>query len=169
MYRARSAAYVLLIFSHPRKFIRHPFPNTELHTRITGKISYDDIIDPSTGELLVEKDTEISADVAEAIQNTGINIVDVKVNDKKVRVIGNGTVNIHNFVTDVDISDLHFKEYVNYEVLKSILDTTEPEKLQKELEQEMKKRTIVGESVGLRKDSEKFLKIVLEKKKRKWE
>ena len=42
-------------------------------------------------------------------------------------------------------------------------------KLQKELEQEMKKRTIVGESVGLRKDSEKFLKIVLEKKKRKWE
>lgn len=38
-------------------------------------------------------------------------------------------------------------------------------KLQKELEQEMKKRTIVGESVGLRKDSEKFLKIVLEKRK----
>ena len=106
-----------------------------LATRITGKISYDDIIDPSTGELLVEKDTEISADVAEAIQNTGINIVDVKVNDKKVRVIGNGTVNIHNFVTDIDISDLHFKEYVNYEVLKSILDTTEPEKLHKVLAQ----------------------------------
>lgn len=38
-------------------------------------------------------------------------------------------------------------------------------KLQKELEQEMKKRTIVGKSVGLRKDSEKFLKIVLEKRK----
>ena len=38
-------------------------------------------------------------------------------------------------------------------------------KLQKELEQEMKKRTIVGESVGWRKDSEKFLKIVLEKRK----
>lgn len=38
-------------------------------------------------------------------------------------------------------------------------------KLQKELEQEMKKRTIVRESVGLRKDSEKFLKIVLEKRK----
>ena len=34
-------------------------------------------------------------------------------------------------------------------------------KLQKELEQEMKKRTIVREGVGLRKDSEKFLKIVL--------
>ena len=106
-----------------------------LANRIAGKISYDDIIDPTTGELLVEKDSEISEEVAEAIQNTGINIVDLKINDKKVRVIGNGTVNIHSFVTDIDISDLHFKEYVNYEVLKSILDTTEPEKLHKVLEQ----------------------------------
>ena len=39
-------------------------------------------------------------------------------------------------------------------------------KLQKELEQEMKKRTIVREGVGLRKDSEKFLKIVLKKEKK---
>jgi len=129
-----------LFFDHRRydlsKVGRFKFnQKLSLATRITGKISYDDIIDPSTGELLVEKDTEISADVAEAIQNTGINIVDVKVNDKKVRVIGNGTVNIHNFVTDVDISDLHFKEYVNYGVLKSILDTTEPEKLHKVLAQ----------------------------------
>ena len=129
-----------LFFDHRRydlsKVGRFKFnQKLSLATRITGKISYDDIIDPSTGELLVEKDTEISADVAEAIQNTGINIVDVKVNDKKVRVIGNGTVNIHNFVTDIDISDLHFKEYVNYEVLKSILDTTDPEKLHKVLAQ----------------------------------
>ena len=129
-----------LFFDHRRydlsKVGRFKFnQKLSLATRITGKISYDDIIDPSTGELLVEKDTEISADVAEAIQNTGINIVDVKVNDKRVRVIGNGTVNIHNFVTDIDISDLHFKEYVNYEVLKSILDTTEPEKLHKVLAQ----------------------------------
>ena len=129
-----------LFFDHRRYDLsrvgRYKFnQKLSLANRITGRISYDDIIDPSTGELLVEKDTEISEDIARAIQNTGINIVDVKVNDKKVRVIGNGTVNIHNFVTDVDISDLHFKEYVNYEVLKSILDTTEPEKLHKVLAQ----------------------------------
>ena len=94
-----------------------------LASRIAGKVAYEDIIDPSTGEVLVEKDSVISEEVAEEIQNTGLNIVDVKVGDTKVRIIGNGTVNIHNFVTNVDISDLHFKEYVNYEVLKSILDT----------------------------------------------
>ena len=129
-----------LFFDHRRydlaKVGRFKFnQKLSLASRITGRISYNDIIDPATGELLVEKDTEISAEVAEAIQNTGINIVDLKINDKKVRVIGNGTVNIHNFVTDVDISDLHFKEYVNYEVLKSILDTTEPQKLHKVLKQ----------------------------------
>ena len=48
---------------------------------------------------------------------------------KKVVVIGNGTVNIHSILPDVDLSDLHIKEMVNYEVLKSIIDTTEKDKL----------------------------------------
>ena len=106
-----------------------------LASRIAGKVAFEDIIDPLTGEVLVEKDTVISKEIAEDIQNTGLNIVDVKVGDKKVRIIGNGTVNIHKFVTDVDISDLHFKEEVNYGVLKSILDTTDKKDLHKVLEE----------------------------------
>ena len=104
-----------------------------LASRIAGKVAFEDIIDPASGEILVEKDNVISKEVAEDIQNTGLNIVDIKVNDEKVRIIGNGTVNIHKFVTNVDISDLHFKEYVNYEVLKSILDTTDKKDLHKVL------------------------------------
>ena len=71
----------------------------------------------------------ITEDVAIAIQDTGINVVNVNVNGKKVVVIGNGTVNIHSILPDVDLSDLHIKEMVNYEVLKSIIDTTEKDKL----------------------------------------
>ena len=104
-----------------------------LASRIAGKVAFNDIIDPETGEVLVEKDSVISKEVAEDIQNTGLNIVDIKVGDQKVRIIGNGTVNIHKIVTDVDISDLHFKEEVNYEVLKSILDTTDKKDLHKVL------------------------------------
>ena len=100
-----------------------------LATRITGKMAYEDIADPSTGEVLVEKDNMITEDVAIAIQDTGINIVNLNVDGKKVVVIGNGTVNIHSMLPDVDLSDLHIKEMVNYEVLKSIIDTTEKEKL----------------------------------------
>jgi len=100
-----------------------------LATRITGKIAYEDIADPETGEVLVEKDNMITEDVAIAIQDTGINVVNVNVDGKKVVVIGNGTVNIHSILPDVDLSDLHIKEMVNYEVLKSIIDTTEKDKL----------------------------------------
>ena len=106
-----------------------------LASRIAGKVAFEDIIDPTTGEVLVEKDNVISEEIAEEIQNTGLNIVDVKVGETKVRIIGNGTVNIHKFVTDVDISDLHFKEEVNYEVLKSILDTTDKKDLHKVLKE----------------------------------
>lgn len=100
-----------------------------LTTRITGQVAYDDIVDPSTGEVLAEKNTRITAEAAEAIQDSGINIVDVLVDDQKVRVIGNGIVNIHKMLPNVDLSDLHFKEGVNYNVLKSIMDTTPDEKL----------------------------------------
>ena len=100
-----------------------------LASRITGKIAFDNIIDSETGEVLVQKDNVISEDVAENIQNLGINIVDIKIEDRKVRIIGNGTVNIHKYLPTLDLSDLHIKEYVNYNVLKLILDTEKQEEL----------------------------------------
>ena len=129
------------LFFDPRRYDlskvgRYKFnEKLSLAKRISGRVAFADIIDPETGEVLVEKDTIITAEKAEEIQNTGINSVDIKINEKKVKVIGNGTVNIHNFVTDVDISDLHFKEMVNYEVLKNILDNTSKEDLHKIIEE----------------------------------
>ena len=99
--------------------------------RIENQIAYNDIVNPETGEVFVEKDAVITKDAAIQIQNSGINIVDVKVEDKKVRIIGNGTVDIHSFVdTDIDI-----KELVNYEVLKNILDNTEQKDLNKVIDE----------------------------------
>ena len=103
-----------------------------LATRIQGHIAFDNIVNPETGEVLVEKDSMISKEKAVEIQNTGINIVDVKVDNKKVRVIGNGTVDIHAFV---DIEDLDIKELVNYEILKNILDNTEKKDLKKVIQE----------------------------------
>ena len=105
--------------------------------RITGKVAFDDIVNGETGEVLVEKGNVITSDVAEEIQNAGINIVDVKVDEKKVRVIGNGTVNIHKYLPNVDLSDLHIKEYVNLDVLKSIVDNTEEKDLHDMIKERM--------------------------------
>ncbi len=107
-----------------------------LATRIENKIAFEDIIDEETGELLVSKDTIITKEMARKIQDAGINIVNVKVEDKKVRVIGNGTVDIHNVVS-IDLSDSNIKEEVNYSVLKHILETTEEKDLKKAIEENM--------------------------------
>ncbi len=118
------------LFFDPRRYDlakvgRYKFnKKLSLATRITGRIAFADIIDPETGEVLAEKDTMITEDVAIAIQNSGINSVDVKVEDKPVKVIGNGTVNIHEMLPNVKLSDLHIREMVSYPVLKSIIDTT---------------------------------------------
>ena len=123
------------LFFDPRRYDlakvgRYKFnKKLSLATRITGKVAFEDIVDTETGEVLVQKGSVITEEVAENIQNSGINIVDVNVDDKRVRIIGNGTVNIHKFLPNVDISDLHIKEYVNYSVLKSIIDETEEDKL----------------------------------------
>ena len=102
-----------------------------LANRITGKIAFADIVDPETGEIFVSADEQITEDIAEAIQNAGINIVDIKYNDQKIRIIGNGTVNIHKVLPDFKFGKLHFKENVNYAVLKNILDNTDEKDLAK--------------------------------------
>ena len=106
-----------------------------LAARITGHIAYDDIMDQETGEVFVNAGEIISEDIAEQIQNSGINIVDLKLNDKKVRVIGNGTVNIYKALPTVDLSKVHFKDEVNYAVLQNILANTSEEDLPQVLQE----------------------------------
>jgi len=91
-----------------------------LSTRITGKISANDIVDSETGEVFVQAGEKITAEVAKDIQNSGINIVDIMVGERKVRIIGNGTVDIHAVLPTIDLSSLNIKELVNYNVLKNI-------------------------------------------------
>ena len=131
------------LFFDPRRYDlakvgRYKFnKKLSLASRIEGKVAFEDIVDPETGEVLVEKDNVISEETAENIQNSGINVVDIKIDEKKVRIIGNGTVNIHKYLPNVDVSDLHIKEYVNYEVLKSIVESTDEDKLHDTIKERM--------------------------------
>ena len=119
----------------------------DLSSRIVNQVTFDDIVNGETGEVIVEKDTVISKEQANEIQNAGINIVDLKVNDKKVRVIGNGTVDLKAYV---DSDEINIKEKVNYAVLKNILDTTEEKDLVKvinERKDELVPKNIVTEDM----------------------
>ncbi len=106
-----------------------------LATRIKGKTAATDIMDNETGEVFVQAGEIITEEIAENIQNSGINIVDIVVGEKTIRIIGNGTVNIHKVLPAIDLSSLHIKEMVNYQVLKDIIDNTDEKDLLKILKE----------------------------------
>lgn len=93
-----------------------------LKTRIANLKSAKKIVNPVTGEILVEEGEKISKEKAEEIQNCGINVVEVLVEGKVVKVIGNNTVDINKYPMSYDVSSLNIKEAVNLSVLKEILD-----------------------------------------------
>ena len=102
-----------------------------INLRLINQIAAVDVINPSTGEVMVEQGEKISREMAEAIQCAGINSVDVLVEDRVVRVIGNYFVDI-NKVVPFDISDLNIREFVHYPTLMEILDNYDDEATIKE-------------------------------------
>ncbi|WP_432792719.1 DNA-directed RNA polymerase subunit beta [Peptacetobacter hiranonis] len=100
--------------------------------RIMNRIAARDIVNPETGEVFVKAGETIGYNVAKDIQNAGINVVHLLVDDEKeIKVIGNNFVDIEAHV-NFDISDLKIKEKVHYPTLKEILDNYDDEEEIKE-------------------------------------
>lgn len=108
-----------------------------LAARITGQYAFTDVIDPRTGEILVEEGQVIDEETAEKIQNSGINSVEIKVGeDRGFKVIGNGTVDIDEYGVPFSTEGLRLDEKVNFEVLTNILDSGfPPEEMREEAKQ----------------------------------
>lgn len=104
-----------------------------LMSRVVNHISFNDIFDPITGEILVEKGEKITREIGYRIQNSGINFVDLLIDDKCVKVVGNNWVNIKEFI-NFDLSDVGINDYVYYPVLSSILSScSSNDEIKKEL------------------------------------
>jgi len=104
------------------KFGRFKFnKKLSLASRIAGHRSAERIVSPVTGEILVEEDEYIDREKAEAIQNSGINSVYLSVEGKKVRVIGNGTVDLKAYL-GFDVSDVGISEKVRFSVLRELME-----------------------------------------------
>ena len=102
-----------------------------INLRLINQIAATDIINPSTGEIMVEQGEKISRAMAADIQNAGINSVDILVEDKVLRVIGNHFVDLEK-VVPFDVSDLNIREAVHYPTLMEILDNYDDEQSIKE-------------------------------------
>lgn len=106
-----------------------------LWSRIWGKISADQIVDPQTGEILIEKGDKISKEQAKAIQNAGINSVKLLEDGREAKVVGNNFVDRDSVDIPFDISEidqLKLSKMLHYPVVKEILETCSNEEEIKE-------------------------------------
>ena len=91
-------------------------------SRISGLRIAEQIVNPLTGEILVEAGEKVSRENAELIQNAGINQVYVQLdNGKTAKLVGNNFVDANGFL-DFDPSQVGIIEKVHYPTLKSILN-----------------------------------------------
>ena len=109
-----------------------------LANRLVDVTVAEDVIDPSTGEILIEKDGKVSRALAKTIEDAGVNYVMVYAmhddsHENVTKVIGNNFVDIRGFI-DFDVTELGVAEKVYYPVLMEIInDSDDEEKIRRQL------------------------------------
>lgn len=96
-------------------------------SRITDHIAAEDVEDAETGEFFVSEGDVIDRETAVAIENAGINLVKIRVDDQIVHVVGNHFVDRNAFGIDFDWAKHHFSEKVYYPVVHEVLEAFEDE------------------------------------------
>ena len=91
-----------------------------LRNRIKGQVLAEDVVDASTGEILAEKGTRVTRELADDIQYAAVPYVWIQTEERNVKVLSNLMVDITRWV-DVDQKEVGVTEEVYYPVLERIL------------------------------------------------
>ena len=89
--------------------------------RIAGKTLMLPVTDPSTGEIIADEGETLTRARAQELAARGVNEVVLNVDDKAVKVFGNGMVDLKDFVGFDPKKELGIKEKVRFSVLQEIL------------------------------------------------
>ncbi len=93
-----------------------------LASRVYNRIAAETIADPETGEIYVSAGERISREMAETIQNAGINHVYLELEGGKVvKIVGNNFVDARRFL-DFDPAEAGINEKVHFPTLMEILN-----------------------------------------------
>ena len=99
--------------------------------RIRGHVVDQDIIDPTTGEVIIAAGERIPAaktdPLAKKIQDAGVNDIYLRLEDRVVRVLGNNFVDAAAWLSEEEIEKAGINEMVHLPTLKQLLETAEQE------------------------------------------
>ena len=96
-----------------------------LRNRINGQVLAEDVVDVTTGEIIAEKGTTVTRELADAIQNAGVPFVWVQAEERNVKILSNLMVDINAQIEGIDTKELGVTEAVYYPVLAKILEENE--------------------------------------------
>ena len=97
-----------------------------LKNRIAGHVLAEDVIDPSTGEVLFAAGTTLTREDADAIQNAAVPFVYIQTEEKNVKVLSNLMVDLSEYV-GFDPKEAGIHEQVYYPVLEKLLQEYDDE------------------------------------------
>ncbi|MDO5112683.1 MAG: DNA-directed RNA polymerase subunit beta, partial [Clostridia bacterium] len=97
-----------------------------LASRLYNQIAAEDVIDPSTGEILIQKGEKLDRAKAKAIENAGVEGVYIQIQDRTLRVLGNRFVDASKYLS-FDPADAGINEKVLYPKLVELLAQIEAE------------------------------------------
>jgi DNA-directed RNA polymerase subunit beta len=97
-----------------------------LKNRIAGHVLAEDVVDPSTGEVLFAAGTTLTREDATAIQNAAVPFVYIQTEEKNVKVLSNMMVDLSEYV-GFDPKEVGIHEAVYYPVLEKLLQEYDDE------------------------------------------
>lgn len=92
--------------------------------RLTGRVISQPIVNPRTGEIMADAGETISFEKASKIENAGVTVAYVQDEDREVKVISNGMVDIGCYVDFDAKAECGVKEKVRFSVLMEILEAS---------------------------------------------
>ena len=94
-----------------------------LRNRVAGQILAEDVVNPVTGEIVAEKGTKITREIADTIQNSAAPYLWVEGEDesRNIKILSNMMVDLQA-VVDIDPQEVGVTEQVYYPVLAGIIE-----------------------------------------------
>ena len=97
-----------------------------LKNRINGQVLAEDVLDPSTGEVIAEAGTTVDRDLADQIQNAAVPALWIQTETRNVKVLSSMMVDIRSWIPEIeDPKAIGVTELVYYPALQQIVEENE--------------------------------------------
>ena len=97
-----------------------------LKNRINGQVLAEDVLDPSTGEVIAEAGTTVDRDLADQIQNAAVPALWIQTETRNVKVLSSMMVDIRSWIPEIEHPKaIGVTELVYYPALQQIMEENE--------------------------------------------